>query len=45
MRVQREMRRDPITGMQIRIGVMGSASEPMDSAVVALCRRLGRPVC
>jgi uncharacterized protein (TIGR00725 family) len=44
MRTQREVRRDPITGMQIRIGVMGSANEPVDSTVVALCRRLGRTV-
>jgi uncharacterized protein (TIGR00725 family) len=44
MRTQREMRRDPITGMQIRIGVMGSAGEPADSTVAALCRRLGQTV-
>ena len=30
--------------MQIRIGVMGAASEPADGAVAALCRRLGRTV-
>jgi len=35
---------DPVIGVQIRIGVMGSASEPADPAVVALCRRLGRTV-
>jgi hypothetical protein len=40
----REVSRDPITGVQIRIGVMGSASEPADPAVAALCRRLGRTV-
>lgn len=38
------MIRDPITGVQIRIGVMGAASEPADRAVAALCRRLGRTV-
>jgi uncharacterized protein (TIGR00725 family) len=38
------MKRDPITGVQIRIGVMGAASESADPAVVALCRRLGRTV-
>lgn len=36
--------RDPITGVQIRIGVMGAASEESDRAVAALCRRLGRTV-
>jgi uncharacterized protein (TIGR00725 family) len=44
MRSHREVRRDTLTGMQIRIGVMGSASEPMDPTVVTLCRRLGRTV-
>lgn len=38
------MKRDPITGVQIRIGIMGAASESADPAVVALCRRLGRTV-
>ena len=38
------MRRDPITGAQVRIGVMGSAAEPADPAVAALCRRLGRTI-
>lgn len=35
---------DPITGVQIRIGVMGAAREPADPVVAALCRRLGRMV-
>ena len=38
------MIRDPITGVQIRVGVMGAASEPSDPAVAGLCRRLGRTV-
>ena len=38
------MRRDPITGMQVRIGVMGAASDPTDPAIAGLCRRLGRTV-
>lgn len=37
-----EVSRDPFTGVQIRVGVMGSASEPTDPALAALCRRLGR---
>ena len=36
--------RDPVTGGQIRSGVMGAASEQSDRAVAALCRRLGRTV-
>jgi uncharacterized protein (TIGR00725 family) len=40
----RVMRRDPATGVQIRIGVMGAASEPVDVTVAALCRRLGRTI-
>ena len=36
--------RDPFTGVQIRIGVMGSASEPVDPSVAARCRRLGHAV-
>lgn len=35
---------DPITGVQIRVGVMGAASEPSDPAIAGLCRRLGRTV-
>jgi uncharacterized protein (TIGR00725 family) len=38
------MNRDPITGVQIRVGVMGAASEPADSGVAALCRSLGRMI-
>ena len=38
------MRLDPVTGVQIRIGVMGSASESADPAVIPLCRRLGRTI-
>jgi uncharacterized protein (TIGR00725 family) len=34
--------RDPFTGVQIRVGVMGSAAEVQDPAVAALCRDLGR---
>ena len=44
MTAHRDVRRDPITDVQIRIGVMGSASEPADPAVAALCRRLGRTI-
>jgi uncharacterized protein (TIGR00725 family) len=36
--------RDRLTGMQIRIGVMGTASEPGDAAIAARCRRLGRTI-
>jgi hypothetical protein len=36
-----ELAREPFTGVQIRIGVMGSAGEPMEPTVVALSRRLG----
>ena len=36
--------RDPFTGVQIRIGVMGSAGGEADAAVNALCGRLGRAV-
>lgn len=35
---------DPFTGVQIRIGVMGSASEPVEPNVSGLCRRLGRAI-
>jgi hypothetical protein len=44
MRANRNGSRDPFTGVQIRIGVMGAASEPADPTVAALCRRLGRTV-
>lgn len=40
----RKVTRDPLTGVQIRIGMMGSASEPADPAVAARCRRLGRDI-
>lgn len=33
--------RDPVTGVQLRIGVMGSASEDAEPAVVEGCRALG----
>jgi uncharacterized protein (TIGR00725 family) len=33
---------DPLTGVQIRIGVMGSADGGSDHHVIELCRRLGR---
>ena len=36
--------RDPVTGLQIRVGVMGSAGEDMDAGAVALCQRLGRAI-
>ena len=44
MTAHRQVSRDPITGVQIRIGVTGSASEPANRPVAALCRRLGRAV-
>jgi uncharacterized protein (TIGR00725 family) len=39
-----EVSRDPFTGVQIRVGVMGSASEPADPTLVALSRKLGRAI-
>jgi uncharacterized protein (TIGR00725 family) len=36
--------RDPFTGVQIRVGVMGSATEPLAPAQAALSRQLGRAV-
>ncbi len=36
--------RDPFTGVQIRVGVMGSASDPADATLAARCRRLGRAI-
>ena len=36
--------RDPRTGVQIRIGVMGAASDAFDHAIANLARRLGRTV-
>lgn len=35
---------DPLTGEQIRIGVMGSADGQAEPIVVELCRRLGRAI-
>ncbi len=42
--MHRAVARDPFTGVQIRVGVMGSASEPMEPTVAALCRSLGRAI-
>lgn len=36
--------RDPFTGVQIRVGVMGSAGGDAEPAVLELCRCLGRAV-
>ncbi|HET9832159.1 MAG TPA: hypothetical protein VFP91_10630 [Vicinamibacterales bacterium] len=36
--------RDPRTGLQIRVGVMGSASNGHDGAIGALCRTLGQTI-
>ena len=36
--------RDPFTGVQIRVGVMGSAGHPIEPTVAALCRALGRAI-
>lgn len=35
---------DPYTGVQVRVGVMGSAGGEVDEAIVSACRRLGRAV-
>lgn len=35
---------DPLTGEQIRIGVMGSADGQAEPTIVELCRRLGRAI-
>lgn len=35
---------NPVTGAQIRIGVMGSAAEINDSELIAQCHRLGRAI-
>jgi predicted Rossmann-fold nucleotide-binding protein len=37
-------RGDPQTGLQVRIGIMGSACPAEEPAVASLCRALGRPV-
>jgi len=39
-----EVTRDPLTGVQIRIGVMGSAGGAAEPDVSILCRRLGQAV-
>lgn len=39
-----EVAREPFTGVQIRIGVMGSAGEPLEPTVAGLCRGLGRTI-
>jgi uncharacterized protein (TIGR00725 family) len=36
--------RDPLTGVQIRIGVMGSAGGAADPVVLGRCRQLGRAI-
>ena len=41
---QCELAQDPLTGEQIRIGVMGSAAGQAEPVVVELCRRLGRAI-
>jgi uncharacterized protein (TIGR00725 family) len=41
---ERRIARDPFTGVQIRIGVMGSAGGEFDGSVVDLCRKLGRAI-
>jgi uncharacterized protein (TIGR00725 family) len=39
-----EVSRDSLTGVQIRIGVMGSAGGPEAGEVVGVCRELGRAI-
>ena len=41
---EKRMVQDPLTRMQIRIGVMGSADGQAETSVVDLCRRLGRTI-
>lgn len=36
--------RDPFTGVQVRIGVMGSASGEIEAVIQETCRRLGRAI-
>lgn len=36
--------RDPRTGVQIRIGVMGSAAEPIEEELAVACRALGHAI-
>ena len=44
MTPNRSVSRDPLTGVQIRIGVMGSAAAETDAVVDIVCRDLGRAV-
>jgi hypothetical protein len=44
MTTHREACRDPFTGVPIRVGVMGSATEAAEPALTARCRRLGRAI-
>ena len=39
-----QLAKDPLTGVQIRIGIMGSADGQAEPAVLELCRKLGRAV-
>jgi uncharacterized protein (TIGR00725 family) len=41
---ERRIARDPYSGVQIRIGVMGSAGGEFDGPVMDLCRKLGRAI-
>jgi hypothetical protein len=36
--------RDPVTGVQLRVGVMGSASEDAEPRIAEACRALGRAI-
>ncbi|MGE3843085.1 MAG: hypothetical protein AB7I50_16040 [Vicinamibacterales bacterium] len=40
----RPVTRDPFTGVQVRIGVMGSAGGALDQTIAERCRALGRAV-
>ena len=39
-----QLTRDRLTGAQVRIGVMGSASGGLGGPVAEICRRLGRSI-
>lgn len=39
-----EIARDPLTGVQVRVGVMGSARADVDASIIEACRQLGRPI-
>lgn len=41
---ERQVARDPFTGVQVRIGVMGSAGGEFNAPVMELCRKLGRAI-